>query len=51
MFAPEIDLATLSGSSGRWQLSHQGQLTHQGHSARLDHDSLAQASLPLRLRR
>ncbi len=29
--------AELSGSSGRWQLSHQGQLTHQGHSAHLDH--------------
>lgn len=27
----------LSGSSGRWQLSHQGQLIHQGHSLQLDH--------------
>lgn len=28
--------AALSGNSGRWQLSHQGQLAHQGHNAQLN---------------
>jgi translocation and assembly module TamB len=29
--------AALTGSGGRWQLSHQGQIAHLGHSAQLDH--------------